>query len=158
MARGKATDEIARGSEDVALKLSTGGPRDALLDPREGDIIPDLEEKGYHVGEVAQPAEPVLHRGGDVTFESLPEAPESKFASSSFAEQKAANQALQASDSAYDGVVHVPDGDPALQRPDDRRPVRAAAPAESTPRGRGAAKLDSDSADVAAAQAAEDKS
>lgn len=137
MARQKASDEIARGDADVALKLGSNGARDALLDPREGDIIPDLETKGYHVGEVAQPAEPVLHRGGDVTFESLPEAPESRFPGPlSFAEQKAANQAAQANDPAYKGVTHVPDADPDLQRPDDRIAPRAtktkAAPASES--------------------------
>lgn len=76
---GKSSStEVARGA-DVPLALSTAGPRDALLDPREGDIIPDLETKGLHVGTVAQPAEPVLHKGGRVEFESLPEAPESRF-------------------------------------------------------------------------------
>lgn len=161
------TDEVARGAADVALKLSTGGPRDALLDPRDGDIIPDLAEKGYHLGEVAQPAEPVLHRSGAVTFESLAGAPESKFAGAmSFADQKAANQAVQAKDPAYKGVAHVPDGNPEYVAADDRldsptRPRRAAAPVQATPTsnltGNSASKLDRDSARVASAQTAEDK-
>ena len=78
MAKNASSTEVARGA-DVPLALSTAGPRDALTDPREGDIIPDLETKGLHVGHVAQPAEPVLHKGGRVEFESLPEAPESRF-------------------------------------------------------------------------------
>jgi hypothetical protein len=64
--------EVARGA-DVPLALasmSTATTRDALLDPREGDIIPDVESKGYHVGEVRQPAEPVLTSDGAVHFES----------------------------------------------------------------------------------------
>lgn len=104
------TDDVVARGADVPLALSTPGPRDALLDPREGDIIPDLETKGLHVGEVAQPAEPVLHRGGDVTFESLPEAPESRFKPQSFADQKKANSEMQANDPAYAGRLFVGDG------------------------------------------------
>jgi len=113
MARTKDTEDyVARGA-DVPLALSSPGPRDALLDPKESDIIPDLENKGLHVGEVAQPAQPVLHRNGDVTFESLPEAPESRFEKVvSFAEQKRLNSEMQANDPAYEGRLFVGDEDP----------------------------------------------
>jgi hypothetical protein len=103
-------DEIvARGTEDVALKLGGAPTRDALLDPREGDYIPDNEAKGYHVGEVRQPAEPVLTAAGDVRFESLPEAPgPSKFEGNSAAEQKARSNAREAANpDLYGGVAHV---------------------------------------------------
>lgn len=73
-----ADDVVARGA-DVPLALAAAtGARDALLDPREGDYIPDNEEKGYHVGTERQPAEAVLTRGGDVRFESIASEP-SKF-------------------------------------------------------------------------------
>lgn len=161
----KDGDVVARGA-DVPLALSSAGPRDALLDPRETDIIPDLETKGLHVGEVAQPAEPVLHRGGDVTFESLPEAPESRFSGAlSFAEQKRLNSELQANDPAYAGRAFVGDAVEGDTRAGARRaPARATdatdAPARSSgSSGRSAAdKLDDDSARVASKQAAEDKS
>lgn len=169
--KDKATDEVARGNEDVALKLAQAGPRDALVDPQPGDIIPDNEEKGYHIGEVRQPAEPVLHRSGDVTFES---EGESKFAGASIGDLKAAHNKREASDEAYAGVVHVPDADLGETRSDDRltRSQRASrsAPAKADdsgvpsavsdkpPRGSVTEKLDRDSAAVAEAQAREDKS
>lgn len=65
--------EVARGA-DVPLALAAmpgTTTRDALVDPQEGDIIPDIESKGYHVGQVRQPAEPVLTSDGDVHFESV---------------------------------------------------------------------------------------
>ncbi len=96
---------VARGAADVALKLAEGSvTRDALLDPREGDYIPDNEEKGYHVGEVRQPAEPVLTAGGAVRFESdLP----SKFEGNSAKEQKARSNAREAANpELYGGNVH----------------------------------------------------
>ena len=71
-------DVIARGT-DVPLELArNAGPRDALVDPEPTDYVPDNEEKGYHVGQERQPAEPVLTRGGDVHFESIADQP-SKF-------------------------------------------------------------------------------
>lgn len=103
--KSKTSDEVARGA-DVPLALAQTGARDALLDPREGDILPDLATKGMHVGEIAQPAEPVLHRGGDVTFESLPEAPESRFVAGTYAEQVARNDAEQRDDERFAGVEH----------------------------------------------------
>lgn len=130
MAKNKASDEVARGA-DVPLALASTGPRDALLDPREGDIIPGLEEKGYHVGEVAQPAEPVLHRGGDVTFESLPEAPESKFDRNSFADLKKIHNAQEADRAS---VTHSPHGlDLTAEAP-------AEAPAKSSPKSKAETK------------------
>lgn len=98
---------VARGAEDVALKLASGQTRDALLDPREGDIIPDNEEKGYHVGTERQPAEPVLTRSGAVRFESTDAAPgPSKFETA--AEQKARSNAREAAQpDLYGGVEHV---------------------------------------------------
>lgn len=157
MAREKS-DVIARGA-DVPLALTQTGPRDALLDPRDTDIIPDLHTKGLHVGEVAQPAEPVLHRGGDVTFESLPEAPESKFAGTlSFAEQKRLNSEYQADrPDLYGGRPVVLDEDTDEPTRQARATVRE--PARTSTRSSGAAeKLDDDSAKVASAQAADDKS
>jgi hypothetical protein len=72
-------DVIARGA-DVPLELArSAAPRDALVDPLPTDYVPDNEEKGYHVGVERQPAEPVLTRSGDVSFESIAEQP-SKFA------------------------------------------------------------------------------
>jgi hypothetical protein len=101
-------DEIvARGADDVALKLGNGMTRDALVDPREGDYIPDNEEKGYHVGEVRQPAEPVLTRSGAVRYESVDSPGPSKFESPQ--DQKARSNAREAgSPDLYGGNVHVP--------------------------------------------------
>jgi hypothetical protein len=101
---------VARGTQDVALKLGEGTlPRDALVDPRPGDYVPDNEEKGYHVGEVRQPAEPVLTAGGQVRFESLPEAGPSKFEGNSAADQKARSNAREAENpDLYGGTVHRP--------------------------------------------------
>lgn len=74
-----ADEVVARGADvPLALAAAGGQTRDALLDPREGDIIPDIESKGYHAGMVRQPAEPVLTAGGDVHFESVGDLP-SKF-------------------------------------------------------------------------------
>lgn len=72
-------EEVARGADVPLALMANAAPRDALLDPREGDYVPDNEEKGYHVGVERQPAEPVLTAAGDVHFESLPEAGPSKF-------------------------------------------------------------------------------
>jgi hypothetical protein len=150
-----ADDVVARGA-DVPLALaSQAQTRDALTDPREGDIIPDVDTKGYHVGEIRQPAEPVLTRSGDVTFESLPEAGESKFVSS-YAEEQAAMDKRLSSDPAYAGVAHQPI---ASDPEEAERNFKAAQSARSTSRSGASetSKLDSDSAKVAGAQAAEDK-
>ncbi len=101
------TDEIvARGAADVALKLGNGQTRDALVDPQEGDYIPDVETKGYHVGEVRQPADIALTRGGQVVFESTSDAGPSKFESA--ADQKARSNAREAANpDLYGGDAHV---------------------------------------------------
>lgn len=49
------TEEYDASDEEAVRPLmlgtaATAGPRDALLDPRDEDIIPDAEEKGYHSG------------------------------------------------------------------------------------------------------------
>jgi len=90
----KPSDVVARGA-DVPLALAASGPRDALVDPRDGDIIPDVKDKGLHVGEVRQPAEPVLHAGGNVDFETKTNMP-SRFAPTTYAEQVKANSAWEA--------------------------------------------------------------
>lgn len=161
----KSGDEVARGA-DVPLALAGAGPRDALLDPQPHDIIPDAVEKGYHVGEVRQPAEPVLKRSGTVDFESLPGAGESKF-TSSYAEDVRKLDAATSSDPAYAGTVHVPiETDPErvakrekeLQgdRGEGRRESREASPSKTKP-SKTATDLEDDAADVAASQAADDK-
>lgn len=62
---------VARGA-DVPLRLAQSKiARDALVDPRDSDYIPDVAEKGYHVGTVRQPAEPVLMDDGSVKFETI---------------------------------------------------------------------------------------
>jgi hypothetical protein len=106
-AQEQPADEIvARGAADVALKLGGGPTRDALVDPRDGDYIPDVESKGYHVGEVRQPADVALTRGGQVVFESTSDAGPSKFESA--AEQKARSNAReQENPDLYGGVQHV---------------------------------------------------
>ena len=165
--KDKSTDEVARGAAVPAALAAQATTRDALLDPQPGDIIPDVETKGYHVGEVRQPAEPVLTRGGDVTFESLPEAGESKFVSSYAADFQALDDRTNA-DPAYAGVVHTPiEGDP--DRAEEQYAARRAA--ADRPASRGNARsgvsgdtagtiiddVDADSAKVARKQAAEDK-
>lgn len=99
---------VARGAADVALKLSQGSvTRDALIDPQPGDIIPDNEEKGYHVGTERQPAEPVLDAAGAVRFESTEEAGPSKFETAR--EQKDRSNAREAGNpDLYGGVLHTP--------------------------------------------------
>jgi hypothetical protein len=161
--QNSAEDIVARGA-DVPLALATQATtRDALTDPREGDIIPDVDTKGYHVGEVRQPAEPVLTRGGDVQFESLGDTGPSKFPSS-YAEEQAAMDKRLSSDPAYAGTVHVPvHADPDTADAAYRERLAADKPSRSsrdtgTGRGNVASDLDSDSANVAGKQAREDKS
>lgn len=155
---------VARGAEDVALKLqSSATTRDALLDPREGDIIPDIESKGYHVGDVRQPADPVLLANGVQTFES--QGGVSKFQTA--ADQKAIANAREAENPhLYGGDVHVPisvdsgdiTGVGSAERLRARGiEVRDDAPAPKSSKS-AAKKLDADAADVAADQAADDKS
>lgn len=162
--QGAADEIVARGA-DVPLALASQSmTRDALVDPREGDIIPDVDTKGYHVGEVRQPAEPVLKRNGVVEFESLGDTGASKFASS-YAEEQAAMDARLAADPAYAGTLHQP----VFADPEEAEKAYAARlKAQGTRSGRASAasdtggdvvdKLDDDSAKVAKAQAREDKS
>lgn len=97
---------VARGATDVALKLGGGPTRDALVDPQPGDYVPDMEEKGYHVGTVRQPADVALTAGGKVVFESTADEG-SKFESA--ADQKARSNAREAANPAlYGGDLHVP--------------------------------------------------
>ena len=155
-----AKNEVARGPQDVAGALAAAGPRDALMDPQPGDIIPDLETKGYHVGEVAQPAEPVLYGGGVVEFESLPEAPESKFEKNSFAAQKAELDAREvANPDLFGGVDFVePLTDPeAVSKAKEALTKSQTTERRSTARESTASDLDADAAKVAKAQAREDK-
>jgi hypothetical protein len=103
-----ADEIVARGAADVALQLGGAPTRDALVDPREGDIIPDVESKGYHVGEVRQPADVALTRGGAVVFESKSDAGPSKFEGNSAADQKARSNAREAANpELYGGTPHV---------------------------------------------------
>lgn len=105
---------IARGASEVAGALaSQAATRDALLDPQPDDFIPDVDDKGLHVGTVRQPAEPVLRAGGVVEYESTGSG-ESKF--QTFADQVRANSAWeQEQGDLYEGraaVVGI-DTDPA---------------------------------------------
>lgn len=122
-ALGAAREEVARGQEDVTAALAARvGPRDALMDPQPTDIIPDNDEKGYHVGEIRQPAEPVLDRSGDVRFETIGDEP-SKFETGNLKALKAAHNEREASDEAYAGVLHQPDAlsDPYTEEADRAR-------------------------------------
>lgn len=89
VAAGKVTAGVPAGAKlmaDPPPILSGGGPRDALVTPLPGDIIPDLETKGYHVGIVAQPAVPVTVDG--VTVAGFASTEPSRFRS--FADLKRA--------------------------------------------------------------------
>ena len=101
-----AAKEVARGA-DVSLVLAQQSQtRDALVDPRPGDIIPDNDEKGYHVGTVRQPAEPVLTADGAVHFESV-DGGASKFDTTYADDFKKLDDAQQG-DPLYAGTLHVP--------------------------------------------------
>ena len=162
MAKNTPDEIVARGA-DVPLALATQATtRDALTDPRDGDIIPDVESKGYHVGTVRQPAEPVLKRNGTVEFESLPEAGESKFASDYAAEQADMDKRLS-SDPAYAGTPYIEvHADPERaeaaykQRLSDQ--PRSSRADSGKVAGNETDKLDADSARVAKSQAREDRS
>lgn len=86
------------------------GTRDALIEDghNDGDYVPDVESKGYHVGQVRQPVKlAVDERGQVVGFMS--EHP-SKFASApTLADHKAAHNKLEASDE-WNGDVEVSRG------------------------------------------------
>jgi hypothetical protein len=69
VAAGSITPGVPAGATVIADPppiLSGGGPRDALVTPLPGDIIPELDTKGYHTGRVAQPAQPVSVDGVSV--------------------------------------------------------------------------------------------
>jgi hypothetical protein len=74
---------------DTPLVLSVPGPRDALVDPHPDDIVPDMEEKGYHAGLVRQPAAVLVEGGQVVGFES--KGGQSKFEAGSLQAMKAAH-------------------------------------------------------------------
>jgi hypothetical protein len=115
MARGKAPatpfertpgapapDEI----DDTPLRV---GPPDALIeeDRTPYDVVPDLDEKGFHVGLVPQPASrigtPENTRGFEATGERR-----SKFDNGAdLASLKRAHNESEASDPRYEGVAHV---------------------------------------------------
>lgn len=150
---------IARGA-DVPLALAQGSiARDALVDPREGDFVPDLDDKGLHVGEVRQPAEPVLRAGGDVRFESTSDEP-SKFKPTTYAEQVAANAAWEADRPEYAGREHVAvtaDYDADREAAARRGEARPAATGGRRARSSGeAAKVEADANATANAQAQQD--
>lgn len=146
--------EVARGAE-VALKLTAQSTaRDALVDPEPGDFVPGIEDKGYHVGNVRQPAEPVLTDDGAVHFESVGESA-SKFPS--YADQvKAVDKLVQGRPS----TMHVP----VTATADEVAAARQAQgggdrPKAVAPKPTGTVKaLDASAAAVGASQAAEDRS
>jgi hypothetical protein len=92
--RKGALPEQVRGN-DVPLVLGAVNlPPDAATDP--DYAMPDAETKGYHTGEIRQPAEPVLEtRTGAVAFESVTEQP-SAFQRGSLAQMKAAHNDAEA--------------------------------------------------------------
>jgi hypothetical protein len=80
---------------DRPLMLGSAPTRDALLDPEPDDIIPDNEEKGYHVGLVRQPVEAISDgRGGVRGYRSR--GGESKFKRGSLAHLKAVHNQREA--------------------------------------------------------------
>ena len=99
--------------------LTGGGPRDALVDPMPGDIIPDLETKGLHTGIVAQPAQPVSVDG--VTVAGFVSGQPSRF--QPFAELKRSPHR----DEANLGVPASPDPSPAVRMLPGVGPVDTAA-------------------------------
>lgn len=108
-AEHSATVGVSADAEKIDTPLAvagTVGPRDALLEPRETDIVPDLEEKGYHVGMVRQPADVVGVRGVPQGFRSATDMP-SRFPS--FREVKAAHNEREASQGDSFGVPASPD-------------------------------------------------
>lgn len=79
---------------DAPLALPATGPRDALVTPEAQDYVPDIEEKGYHVGLVRQPADLVGNPAtGAEGFRS--QGGDSKFAYGSLAHLKAAHNAAE---------------------------------------------------------------
>lgn len=109
----KSRDNVIARGADVPLALAVAaGPRDAMIDPKEGDIVPGIDDKGLHVGMVRQPAEPVLRgatvASADVEFESTTDRP-SRFSDMTYAEQVKANSAWEAEQGdAYAGNVVQP--------------------------------------------------
>ncbi len=127
---------VARGADVPLVLAQQTGARDALVDPQDHDFIPGLEDKGYHVGEVRQPAEPVLFTGGAVAFETIGDA-ESKFKGQSvplsYAEQVAANDKFQRdAGDLYVGRVSVTP----LSDPEEIREAKRALDSKSRPAAR----------------------
>jgi hypothetical protein len=105
-----AKNEVARGADVPLVLAQASQTRDALVDPQPGDYLGDTE-KGNHVGEVRQPAEPVLDSAGNVTFESIADEP-SKFARTYADDFEALEEFVQGNPD-YEGTAHVPvTGDP----------------------------------------------
>lgn len=102
----EATERTPGGEalDDRPLQV---GPRDAMnadqYDP-EIDVVPGIEEKGFHTGLVRQPASPIGGEGELRGFEATGVAGDSKFAYGSLAHLKAAHNALEAGDRRYAGV------------------------------------------------------
>jgi hypothetical protein len=110
VAAGSITPGVPAGATVIADPppiLSGGGPRDALVTPLPGDIIPELDTKGYHTGRVAQPAQPVSVDG--VTVAGFVSSEPSRFPD--FAELKRAPHR----DEADLGVPAGPDPAPAVR-------------------------------------------
>lgn len=101
----EATEATPGTDPDAPL---VGRPtRDALnandYDP-DVDYVPGIDEKGYHTGQVRQPAEPIGEEGNLRGFRSTGVAGDSKFAYGSLAHLKAAHNAAEADDPSYRGV------------------------------------------------------
>lgn len=91
------TPGVSKDAEvmDAPLSLPVVGPRDALVTPEPQDYVPDIDEKGYHVGLVRQPADLVgTPEAGVQGFRS--QGGESKFAFGSLAHLKAAHNDAEA--------------------------------------------------------------
>lgn len=109
IASHEATPGVTKEAEVIDAPLAiagVGGPRDALVDRQEGDIIPDFEEKGYHVGLVRQPAQ-VVGVGGRVQgFRAQADMP-SRFPT--LRDTKAAHNARESKAGDSFGVAASPD-------------------------------------------------
>jgi hypothetical protein len=105
VAAGRVTAGVPAGATVIDPPPALG-PRDALVDPRPGDIIPELDTKGYHVGIVPQPAAPVSVDGVTVAGFQSDGSHESRFRS--FRDLKARK------DPADLGVAPSPDPRPSV--------------------------------------------
>lgn len=100
----------APGPDEIADAPLTVGPPDALIEEQRTpyDVVPDLDEKGFHTGLVPQPASligtPENSRGFEATGERR-----SKFDNGAdLASLKAAHNEREADDPRYAGVEHTP--------------------------------------------------